>query len=118
MLLSAFQTAERFTGATRRRYASLAAELGLVAALGVGMDPEPAPGVRGARLSASDPIGHQWDVVVVSAHFAGALVARDLGDAGPDLDRRFDYAITYDRELVLRAARSLMDLVAPAPSPA
>jgi hypothetical protein len=37
-----------------------------------------------------------------------ALVARDVGDAGPDRDRRFAYTLTYDRELVLTAARSLL----------
>ena len=44
---------------------------------------------------------------------AGALIARDVGDDGPDADRRFDVVVTYDRELVLTAARALMARIAP-----
>lgn len=33
---------------------------------------------------------------------------RDLGDDGPDPERRFAYLVTYERELVIEAARSLM----------
>jgi hypothetical protein len=52
-------------------------------------------------------------VVVVSPHFAAALVSRDLGDDGPDSKRRFDYAVTYDRTLVVDVARDLMRRVQP-----
>ena len=37
----------------------------------------------------------------------------DLGDDGPDADRRFDFALTYDRELVIEAANSLMARIKP-----
>jgi hypothetical protein len=50
-------------------------------------------------------------VIVVGPHFAGALAARDMGDTGPELTRRFEYALTYDRGLVLAAARSLLHRV-------
>jgi DICT domain-containing protein len=69
--------------------------------------------VRGADLDPDDPVAGEWDVVVVSPHFAAALVARDLGDQGPDLERRFDYAVTYDRALVVDVARDLMRRVKP-----
>ncbi len=39
--------------------------------------------------------------------------ARDLGDRGPEADRRFDYALTHDRELVLAAAQTLLERIAP-----
>jgi hypothetical protein len=42
------------------------------------------------------------------------LVAKDLGDDGPDGDRRFDFVITHDRELVVRAAQPLLDRLLPA----
>jgi hypothetical protein len=32
-------------------------------------------------------------------------------DLGPDPDRRFDFAITHDRQLVLAAARSLLQRI-------
>ena len=46
--------------------------------------------------------------MVVGPHQAAALVARDLGDTGPDGERRFAHALVEDRELVLAAARALM----------
>jgi DICT domain-containing protein len=70
-------------------------------------------------LSADDPLRSEWDVVVVGAHFAGAFVARDLGDQGGiDADRRFEFFVTYDRELVLEAARALMVQIVPESAPA
>ncbi|CAA9504521.1 MAG: diguanylate cyclase/phosphodiesterase (GGDEF & EAL domains) with PAS/PAC sensor(s) [uncultured Solirubrobacteraceae bacterium] len=113
LLLSAFQTAERFTPRTRERYAVLAERLAFVAGFGVGLDAEPAPGVRGATLGEDDALKDEWSVVVIAPHFAGALVAVDLGDEGPDAERRFDYALTYDRDLVMTAASSLMRRVQP-----
>lgn len=55
----------------------------------------------------------EWDVIVVGAHFAAALVARDLGDTGPDPDRRFDFAATHDRALVIEAAATLLARISP-----
>jgi EAL domain-containing protein (putative c-di-GMP-specific phosphodiesterase class I) len=108
VVLGAFQTADRFTPATATRYTRLGATCPLVAAFGVGLGPAPAPGVFGADLAPTDPLCGEWTVTVVGPHFAGALIARDLGDDGPDLDRRFEFAVTHDRDLVLRAARSMM----------
>jgi diguanylate cyclase (GGDEF)-like protein/PAS domain S-box-containing protein len=55
----------------------------------------------------------EWDIVVLGPHFAAALVARDLGDTGPERSRRFEYAITHDRDLVIAAADSLMARIHP-----
>ena len=73
----------------------------------------PAPGVRGASLGPGDPLRGEWDVIMVGPHFAAALVARDCGDDGPDADRRFDFVITHDRDLVVRAAQPLLDRLLP-----
>ena len=54
-------------------------------------------------------------MAVIGPHFAGAFVARDLGDTDVDGDRRFDFFVTYERELVVRAARALMARIVPAP---
>lgn len=113
LIVSAFQTDERFTPLTRRRYTLLGADAAFVAALGVGMDAEPAPGVRGAHLQDDDPLLGEWSVAVLGPHFAAALVAVDLGDTGPEMERRFDFALTYDRELVVEAATALMRRVEP-----
>ncbi|GAA3341431.1 hypothetical protein GCM10020358_32740 [Amorphoplanes nipponensis] len=113
VLLSCFQEARHFTRATARRYIAIATRSPLVAALGVDLGDEPAPGVRGAALAAGDTLRGEWNVLVVGPHQAAALVARDLGDDGPEADRRFAFATTYDRTLVIAAARSLLHLLAP-----
>jgi DICT domain-containing protein len=111
VILSAFQTAERFTPASAVRYEQLATRCSLVAALGIGLPAEPAPGVRGATIASNDALADEWSVVVVGPHYAAALVARDLGDDGPDDRRRFDHVVTHDRALVVAAARSLLDRI-------
>ena len=67
--------------------------------------------MRGADLDPDEALRGEWDVAVVSPHFAGAFVARDLGDDGADGERRFDYFVTYERELVVAAARTLMERI-------
>ena len=111
VVVSCFQDARHFTPATHRRYERLARDTAFVAALGVGMDPEPAPGVRGARLDQGDPLEGEWDIAVLGPHYAGALVASDLGDGGPDAARRFAFTVTFDRDLVVDVAASLMTRV-------
>ena len=76
--------------------------------IGAGVGAEPEPGVRGADLAPDDPLRLEWDMVVVGPHFAVALVARDLGDTGPDAERRFEYVLTHDRDLVIEVAADLM----------
>jgi EAL domain-containing protein (putative c-di-GMP-specific phosphodiesterase class I) len=113
VVLAAFQTAERFTDATKRRYERLGLHCPLVGALGVGMPAAPAPGVRGASLARDDELAGEWTVVVVGSHYAGALIAKDCGDMGPEIDRRFEFLVTHDRALVLDAARSLLSRLVP-----
>ena len=117
VVLGCFQEADHFTPCARARFELLAHRASFVGAAGAGMDSAPAVGVRGADLAATDRLRGEWDVVVVGPHFAGALVARDCGDEGPDLERRFDAAITYDRARVLEAARVLLSTLTPATTP-
>jgi EAL domain-containing protein (putative c-di-GMP-specific phosphodiesterase class I) len=108
VVLGTFQSARHFTAATARRYARLAERSAFVGAFGVGLDDAPATGVRGASLRANEQLAGEWNVVVVGPHHAAALIARDLGDGGPDLERRYAHTLVEDRELVLHAARALM----------
>ena len=112
ILMAAFEDAVFFTPATQRRYAGYALESSLVAAFGVDLIDAPAPGVRGAHLDPGDPLASEWTVVVLSPHFAGAHIARDLGDTWADDDRRFEFAVTHDRRRVTAAARCLVDRIA------
>jgi EAL domain-containing protein (putative c-di-GMP-specific phosphodiesterase class I) len=111
VILSAFQDAASFTPATADRYRHLARRCPLVVALGIGLTHEPAPGVRGADLATDDPLQYEWTVVAVGTHYTGALIAKDLGDTGPDLDRRFLFTLTHDQRTVLAAATSLLSRV-------
>jgi len=112
VVMSAFQKGTRFAGDARRRYGALARHAAFVGAFGVGMGEQPAPGVRGALIDPGDPLVDEWDVAVIAPHFAGLMAARDIGDQGPDMDRRFDFVVTYERDVVLDAARALMGRVA------
>ena len=111
VVVGTFQHARHFTVPTAARYRALAERVGFVAALGRGMASEPVPGVRGADLPDDDPLAGEWDIVVLSPHFAAALLARDLGDDLPDLERRFEFALTYDRPVVAAAAEALLAYV-------
>jgi EAL domain-containing protein (putative c-di-GMP-specific phosphodiesterase class I) len=108
VLLAAFEHVKFFRPSTTVRYTELATRLPFVAALGVDMPREPAPGVRGANLPVLDPLASEWTVVVLGAHTAAALMARDLGDTGPDGDREFEFVVSYDRALVTAAAHSMI----------
>lgn len=97
------------------RYAKLAATVGFVGAFGAGLTAEPAPGVRGASLPSGDPVLQEWDVIVLAPHFAGALLARDLNTGATNDDRTFEFALTYTRDTVEAAARTLMSRIQPRP---
>lgn len=113
LMLGSFQHIRQFTPITGRRWELMAMNAALVGALGEGMGPEPAPKIRGASLSASDPVREEWDVVVLTPHFAAVLAARDLGDTGPDMERRFDYVLSHDTSLTVACARSLIGRLPP-----
>lgn len=114
VVLAGLQHLRHFTPATRARYVSLASRAAFVGVLGTDLGAAPEPGVRGGCLDADDPLTLEWSVIVISPHFAAALVARDLGDAPePDAERRFSYRLTYDRRRVVSAARLMMDRIAP-----
>ena len=116
VVLSTFQQAQFFTQRTAARYSAMAGRAALVGALGVGLSAQPADGVRGVALDVADPLRGEWDVTVIAPHFAMAFVARELDDGrgGGDMERSFDFAMTYDRALAVAAARAMMSRVAPA----
>jgi DICT domain-containing protein len=108
VVLATFQDQRFFTQLSAQRYRELAQRAVLVGAFGVGMSASPVPGVRGVSIEESEALRGEWNVIVMSPHFSAAFVGRDLGDDGPDDSRRFEFAITHDRDLVIEAARSLL----------
>jgi EAL domain-containing protein (putative c-di-GMP-specific phosphodiesterase class I) len=112
VVLAAFEHVQFFRPSTAVRFTELAARLPFVAALGVGMPRSPAPGVRGAGLAAEDRLAGEWTVVVLGAHTSAALIARDLGDTGPDPDRQFEFVVSYDRSVVTASAHAMAGRIA------
>lgn len=116
IVLATFQHAKHLTPGTAERYRELARHVAFVAAIGEDVGTAPIDGLRGAPLAAEDPLTHEWNLVVLAPHFAAALLAYDLGDdgsGGADRQRRFRFALTYDRDTVCAAAQSLMSRVLP-----
>lgn len=112
--LATFQYARHYTPPVQRTYEQLGRRMAFVGVLGAGLAPVPGPYVRGGHIEERDPLLSEWDVAVVGPHFAGALAARDLGDSGPEDQRRFDFVVTHNRDLATQAAQSLMSRMAPA----
>jgi EAL domain-containing protein (putative c-di-GMP-specific phosphodiesterase class I) len=113
VVLGTFQAARHFTRASARRYSALGRRSALVAAFGTGVPRQPAPGVRGVSIPEGDRLEGEWNVICVGPHFAGGLIASDMGDEGPDSERRFRFVNTRDRDVVVRAGRALMLRVTP-----
>ena len=72
-------------------------------------------GSRTGTVSPDDRFGDEWSVLVLSANYAGAVVARDLGDREVDRYRQFEFVVTHDRDLILEAAYEFLRRVQPAP---
>jgi len=108
VLLSSFQNATRFTPATRRRYERLARRTVLTTAFGRDMPAEPGRRIRGANLHPDDPLCDEWAVVVVGNQLSAALVARAASESAPGEPAQWEVIITHDRDLVLAAAKSLL----------
>ena len=110
VVLACFQQASLFTAGARRRYAAFAATSPLVAVFAAGMSEHPLPGVRGVNLSLDDPLCQEWTLVVLGAHYAAAVIAREVGDrtGTAEDDRLFRFVVTHDRDLVTAAGRSLL----------
>ncbi len=111
--LAAFQHAHHYTPPVQETYARLGRRMAFVGVLGAGLPPTLTPHVRGGHLDEHDPLRMEWDVAVVGPHFAATLAARDLGDTGPEDERRFDFVVSHNRDLATEAARSLMSRIAP-----
>jgi hypothetical protein len=108
VFLATFQDVAHWTPDTQRRYEALAHNAGLTMVFGHGLEPAPLLGVRGTALAADDPLVREWSVLAVGPYYASALVALDLGDTGPDAERRFQYVVTRDRQIVVDVARELL----------
>ena len=114
VVLTIFEDAMFFRGRTAAKYKRLAEATSFVGVMGPGIALEPVPGVRGANIDANDELYDEWGIVVISPHFAAALLARPAGDRNvPDDQRQYDFALTYNREQIVESARNMMSKITP-----
>ena len=106
LLISSFPGVDRWMSRMDEVYEELAGELAFAAVLAVGMPPEPLPGVKGINIHEDDPVSGTWNVIVISAHFASMLAAKERPRAGSE-EQEFDFIFTYDREVIVECAQAL-----------
>ena len=56
------------------------------------------------HLAPDDPLAREWKVIVLGPHYAVAVTARALDDPAAGDNRLFEYVVTHDRDLIIRAA--------------
>ena len=107
LLISSFPDADRWMSHMNEVYEDLAKELAFAAVLAVGMPPEPIPGLKGINIYEDDPVSGTWNVIVISAHFAAMVAAKEHPNGG-SAEQEFDFIFTYDRDLIVECAQALM----------
>jgi EAL domain-containing protein (putative c-di-GMP-specific phosphodiesterase class I) len=111
IVLAAMQYAHHWTPRVRRRYQQIARTAPLVAIFARDIASDLGAGIRGIAIGDADDLAREWTLVVLGAHSATALIARERHDAESD-EGVFDFAITFDRHAVTMVARSLLDRIA------
>ena len=98
--------------ATKLKYLTIAERCPLLALFSQGRPLGMGPRVREVRLDPGDPMSRESTIVVLGPDTAAALIARErlcvTGICDGNADRRFDMAVTFDREFVTLAAQSLL----------
>ncbi|MCA1681011.1 MAG: hypothetical protein LC777_19775 [Actinobacteria bacterium] len=106
LLISSFPGTDHWMSQMEEVYAELAADLAFAAVLGVGVPPEPLPGLKGINTHEDDPVSGTWNVIVISAHFAAMLAAKERPWTGTE-EQEFDFIFTYDLDLIVECAQAL-----------
>jgi hypothetical protein len=104
IVLANFQQRERLTPAVARRYAALAADATLVGIFARDLPTDPAPRVSGYPVRPDDPATAEWAVILITGTRADGIFARTAHERDS-----YQVAICDNRELVLAAARSLIE---------
>lgn len=108
ILLTALQHRKYFSETRRDRYRRLAERSVMVAVFGEMLPRGLGPGIRSVTLDSADPLRNECTVIALGPHTSAALIAREHPDSPSNGDQLFDMVLTYDRELVVSAARALM----------
>ena len=107
VVLASLPESALVSGGPLARLQMIARNAAFVAAL-LGEEMEyPIARVRTAAIPGDDPLRDEWNLAVVGPHFAALLTARRDPHAR-DGNTAISYGLTYDRPLVLSAARALL----------
>lgn len=110
VVLAAFQEAEHFVDQpAQARYEHFARQRALVMVAAQGLVARSIPGLSLAVLDATDPLNREWIVLVLGPALAVMLAAQDQRQPFIEQrERQFEYVLTYDRDLIAHAARSML----------
>jgi EAL domain-containing protein (putative c-di-GMP-specific phosphodiesterase class I) len=107
LLLEALEDGWSQQPGTSARLRQLAERAAFFAVLGAGISVSPptSPTTRTGSLGPSDPLASEWDVVVLGPHYAVAASARPVDSTATGPSRLYEYAVTHDRDTIVRAAQ-------------
>ena len=108
VVLGTFQHAHNFSSLTATRWRTMSEITGLAGVYGVGLADIRDGNVHRAPLSPDDDLVNEWNVVVLGPHFSALLSARDQHTGAPDLERTFDFVLTYDRLTVTQSVHCIL----------
>ena len=107
VLLASLPESALVSGGPVARLQMIARNAAFVAALLGEEQDYPISRVRTAVMPERDPLRDEWNLAVVGPHFAALLTAR-RNEESHDGNTAVSYGLTYDRPLVLAAARALL----------
>ena len=106
IVLGAFPDNGQMTDGEARMLKELATSVAFVGAIGASEELE-AAGVRTGPLAPEDPLRGTWTIAALGPNCNACFVAAERADGD------FDFAISYDRDLVVESAMLMMARVAP-----
>ena len=106
IVLGAFPDQGQITDGEARMLKELATSAAFVGAIGASAELE-AAGVRTGPLAPQDPLRGTWTIAALGPNCNACFVAAERTDGD------FDFAISYDRDLVVESAMLMMARVAP-----
>lgn len=97
LLLETFEPGSGQSPQAQQRLQQLAGRAAFLAVLGDDIGTIDGPAVRTTTARPADPVGTEWNVIVLGPHYAVAVTAKALDGplAGPD--RRYEYAVLWSR---------------------
>jgi EAL domain-containing protein (putative c-di-GMP-specific phosphodiesterase class I) len=113
VILVGFQRSEFFSAGKQALYRELATRNAFTVVVADDVAPVIDARYQVIALPPESRSRSEWQMIIVSPHYAAAFVGRDLGDDAPDGDRRFDFIYTHDREAVIAAGRAYLEHLGP-----